>query len=79
MQIVCELKATMNEAHSLASQRGLSESSAGRLPLLFPVGQPVHVYFAQLANNIAGPYACICALAAKNIPFCLDSKTGTYC
>lgn len=44
----------MNEAYSLASQRGLSKSSAGRLPLPFPVGQPGRVYFALLANNIAG-------------------------
>lgn len=43
----------MNEPHSLASQRGLSKSSAGRLPLPFPVGQPGRVYFAMFANNIA--------------------------
>lgn len=45
----------MNEAHSLASQRALSNSSAGRLPLPFPVGQPAPVYFELFANNITGP------------------------
>lgn len=54
VQIICRLRATVNEAYSLASQRGLSKSSAGRLPLPFPVGQPGRVYFALLANNIAG-------------------------
>lgn len=44
----------MNEPYSLASQRSLSKSSAGRLPLPFPVGQPGRVYFALFANNIAG-------------------------
>lgn len=54
VQIIRRLRATMNEPYSLASQRGLSKSSAGRLPLPFPVGQPGRVYFALFANNIAG-------------------------
>lgn len=53
VHIICRLRATMNEPYSLASQRGLSKSSAGRLPLPFPVGQPGRVYFALFANNIA--------------------------
>lgn len=47
----------MSEPQSLASQRGLSKSSAGRLPLPFPVGQPGRVYFALFANNICRPHA----------------------
>lgn len=50
----CADNLTMNEPHSLASQRGLSKSSAGRLPLPFPVGQSGPVYFALFANNIPG-------------------------
>lgn len=49
------LKATVNEAYSLPSQRGLSKSSAGRLPFPFPVGQSGRVYFEPPANNVDGP------------------------
>lgn len=48
------LRATVNEAYSLPSQRGLSKSSAGRLPFPFPVGQSGRVYFELSANNVDG-------------------------
>lgn len=44
----------MNEAYSLPSQRGLSKSSAGRLPFPFPVGQSGRVYFELSANSVDG-------------------------
>lgn len=52
--LMCRLRATVNEAYSLASQRGLSKSPTGRLPLPFPVGSPGRVYFTLFAQNIAG-------------------------
>lgn len=52
--VMCRLRATVNEVYSLASQRGLSKSPTGRLPLPFPVGSPGRVYFALFAQNIAG-------------------------
>lgn len=52
--VMCRLRATVNEAYSLASQRGLSKSPTGRLPLPFPVGSTGRVYFALFAQNIAG-------------------------
>lgn len=48
------LGATVNEAYSLPSQRGLSKSSAGRLPFPFPLGQSGRVYFELSANNVNG-------------------------
>lgn len=48
------LRATVNEAYSMPSQRGLSKSSAGRLPFPFPVGQSGRVYFELSANNVDG-------------------------
>lgn len=48
---------TMSERQSLPSQRGLLKSSAGRLPLPLPVGQPGRVYFALFANSVSRPHA----------------------
>lgn len=65
-------EATVNEAYSLASQRGLSKSPTGRLPLPFPVGSPGRVYFALFAQNIAG-------LMQTDIFKCLnDTRWGCF-
>ena len=77
VQIICGLRATLNEAYSLASQRGLSKSSAGRLPLPFPVGQPGRVYFTLIANNIVDLMQTQ-RLSCSDTPMCLavTERTG---
>lgn len=52
-QIICRWRRPWMH-RSLPSQRGLSKSSAGRLPFPFPVGHSGRVYFEPPANNVDG-------------------------